>query len=206
MKELIKANLEKAISYSEYIKMTRNLLAEGKTTGPNQSEIMIHYTGLNEKRMARLDKTVKLTDESKEVYSNIKGAYYWLVISEPWCGDASQIVPLFSALAEASPAIDMKIVLRDENPELMDNFEQNGSRAIPVVIMIEKETLNVLGSWGARPAEAQAIVNDYKKMDPKPPYDELATNLQKWYNKDKTKTTQKELVEFVKKCLEQIPA
>ena len=206
MEELIKANLDKAITYEAYREMTRSLLAEGKTTGPNQSEIMIHYTKLNEQRMPRLDKTVKLTDESKEIYSNIKGEYYWLVISEPWCGDASQIVPLFSALAESSSAIEMKIVLRDENPKLMDNFEQNGSRAIPVVIMIEKGTLNVLGSWGARPVEAQAIVNEYKKMDPKPPYDELATNLQKWYNKDKTKTTQKELVDFAKKCLEKVPA
>ena len=206
MEELIKANLDKATTYEAYREMTRSLLAEGKTTGPNQSEIMIHYTKLNEQRMSRLDKTVKLTDEAKEFYSSIKGEYFWLVISEPWCGDASQIVPLFSALAETSSAIDMKIVLRDENPELMDNFEQNGSRAIPVVIMIEKETLNVLGSWGARPAEAQEIVNEYKKMDPKPPYDELATNLQKWYNKDKTKTTQKELVDFAKKCLEKIPA
>ena len=206
MEELIKANLDKAITYEAYREMTRSLLAEGKTNGPNQSEIMIHYTKLNEQRMPRLDKTVKLTDESKEIYSNIKGEYYWLVISEPWCGDASQIVPLFSALAESSSAIEMKIVLRDENPKLMDNFEQNGCRAIPVVIMIEKETLNVLGSWGARPVEAQAIVNEYKKMDPKPPYDELATNLQKWYNKDKTKTTQKELVDFAKKCLEKVPA
>ena len=198
MKELIKEHLKKAISYEDYRKMAEDLVDQKKTTGPNQSEEMVHYTMLNHKRMERLDKTINLTDLTKSNFQSLKGDYIWLVISEPWCGDASQIVPVFSAIANLSPSIEIKIVLRDENPVLMDKFEINGSRAIPVLIMVEKSSYDIVGVWGARPKPAQSIVNEYKNSDPKPPYAELSQNLQKWYNQDKTMTIQEELVAFTK--------
>jgi len=201
MKEMIAKYMSQSMTYEEYRSMTQKLLSQGKTTGPNQSEAMVHYTELAEKRMGRLDKTIKLQEETISYFKNLPSKYNFLVISEPWCGDASQIVPLFHAISEVNPSIDMGIVLRDDNAELMDNFEQNGSRAIPILILVEKETNEVLGSWGARPAPAQVFVDEYKQMDPKPPYEELSVNLQKWYNKDKGVTTQKELVHFVENAI-----
>ena len=206
MKNIISSALTKSMTYLAYRKMTQQLLAENKTTGPNQSEEIVHYTKLNEQRMGRIDKTITLEEHTKAFFGKLKGQYTWLVISEPWCGDASHIVPLFEKIASVSKAIDLQIVLRDENPKLMDAFEQNGSRAIPVLIMLDATSQKVLGSWGARPAPAQQLVIEYKAADPKPSYEELKINLQKWYNKDKALTLQKELVEFTTKAIKTLEA
>ena len=198
MKELLEKSFEAGMSYKAYRTMTRDLIAHEKTTGPNQSEDMVRYTKLNEQRMNRLDKTIRLTEETEAFFKDLKVPLHWLVITEPWCGDAAHSVPLFNAISEIAPSIKMKLVLRDENAELMDKFEQNGSRAIPIVVNIDTRTGESLGAWGARPVPAQVFVDEYKSKDPKPPYDELVTTLQKWYNQDKSKTTQKELVDFIK--------
>ncbi len=199
LREKLKEVFGSGYSYEEYRDFTSRLLAEGKTTGQNQSEEMIHYTRLNDQRMSRLDKKLELETETLEVLNDVPSTN-WLVITEPWCGDAPQLVPLFYAMANAAPDTTLRLILRDENPEVMDHFEYKGSRAIPVLIVMDKD-FNVLGRWGARPAPAQIMVEEYKKMDPKPPYSELTVRLQKWYNQDKTKTSQEEIVELLKTCV-----
>lgn len=195
LQELIKKSFESGMTYAQYRAMTQDLLAENKTTGENQSEDMVHYTKLNEQRMHRLDKKIDLQpDVLAKLIDNPE--MKWLVITEPWCGDASQLVPLFHKMAESNEMIDLRIVLRDEHPVLMDNFEYKGSRAIPVLVLLDKQ-YQVIARWGARPEPAQAIVEEYKAKDPKPPYAELTTQLQKWYNKDKTITSQNEIVRLL---------
>ncbi|MCB0464279.1 MAG: thioredoxin family protein, partial [Aequorivita sp.] len=107
----------------------------------------------------------------------------WLVISEPWCGDAAQTLPYLNKIAQLSENIDLKIVLRDEKPELMDAFLTNGSRSIPVVIMLD-ENFNVIQTWGPRSKAATKLVSDYKihfgKID-----NTFKEMLQIWYNNDK---------------------
>lgn len=196
MKHIIGKGLEHSMSYLEYRELITQLLNEGKTTGPNQSEAMVHYTQMNQQRMNRLDKKDRLTPELRAAYSGMQHDLTFLVITEGWCGDASQIVPIFYALAESNPRIDMRLILRDDNPEVMDQFLINGSRSIPVLVVLDRESLDVLGVWGARPKPAQVMVDDYKKLEVKPPYSELSTQLQKWYNKDKTLTLQTELLQF----------
>jgi hypothetical protein len=45
----------------------------------------------------------------------LKNEYIWMVISEGWCGDGAQLIPVFDKMvAESDGKIDMKIVLRDE--------------------------------------------------------------------------------------------
>lgn len=195
LKQLIKSSFESGMTYVGYRKMTQDLLAENKTTGVNQSESMVHYTKLNEQRMHRLDKKVEVKDSTLSKINETK-ATKWLVITEPWCGDASQLVPIFNAMASTNDSIELRCVLRDENPELMDQFEYNGSRAIPVLILLDDD-YNVVARWGARPAPAQEFVEEYKAQDPKPPYEELSIKLQKWYNQDKTITSQKEIGELL---------
>ena len=190
---IINNALKNSYSYEEYLLLIKELVAQNKTTGPKQSEELLHYTKLNLKRMERLNKSFTLDEETKQFFDHIKGDYQWLVITEGWCGDASQLVPIFHAAVSAIDNGNIRFVLRDTHPELMDHFEVNGSRAIPILIALDKDTLEVVDTWGARPKEAQKIVEEYKKMDPKPPYEELSTDLQKWYNKDKGLSTQREL-------------
>lgn len=180
-------------SYSEYRKLITDLLLEKKSTGNEQSEDLTHYSELNETRMNRLDKTIKITEENSSALQSLKSEYIWLVISEGWCGDAAQLLPIINKMAVESGKIDLRIVLRDENEELMKLFLTNKKQAIPILIVIDKETGSVLGNWGPRPKAAADLVADYKKefgiID-----ETLKTNLQLWYLHDKGITTQNELV------------
>ena len=131
-------------SYSEYRKLVSDLLLEGKSTGNEQSEDLIHYTTLNETRMNRLDKTIKITDENSRKLKSLDTEYIWLVISEGWCGDAAQLLPIINKMALQSDNIDLRIVLRDENEELMNFFLTNKSKAISILIFVDKNFYRVI--------------------------------------------------------------
>lgn len=183
-------------SYSEYRKLVSDLLLEGKSTGNEQSDDLKHYSELNETRMNRLDKTMKITDENILKLKNLKNEYIWLVISEGWCGDAAQLLPIINKMAIDSGKIELRIVLRDENDELMKLFLTNKKKSIPVVIVVDKATGSVLGKWGPRPKGATDLITDYKKEFGV--IDETAkTNLQLWYLHDKGISTQNELVNLM---------
>lgn len=183
-------------SYAEYRKLVSDLLLEGKSTGIEQSDDLTHYSTLNETRMNRLEKTMKITDENILKLKSLKGEYIWLVISEGWCGDAAQILPILDKMAEESGKIDLKIVLRDENEDLMNLFLTKKAKAIPIVVIIDKETSEVVGSWGPRPKGAADLITNYKKEFGA--LDETAkTDLQLWYLHDKGLSTQEELINLM---------
>jgi hypothetical protein len=183
-------------SYSEYRKLITDLLLEKKSTGEEQSEDLTHYSELNETRMHRLDKTIQISEEIIQKLKSLKSEYIWLVISEGWCGDAAQLLPIINKMAVESGKIDLRIVLRDENEELMKLFLTNKKQAIPILIVVDKETGSVLGNWGPRPKAAANLVADYKKefgvID-----ETLKTNLQLWYLHDKGISTQEEIINLM---------
>ena len=196
MLSIIEKSLSKSYSYLAYRDLVTSLLNEGKSTGNDQSEDLTHYSALNETRMNRLDKTIRITDENVSRLKGLQKKYIWLVISEGWCGDAAQIVPIISKMAELSDNVEMKIALRDENAELMDLFLTNGSRGIPKLIILDKESLAVLGEFGPRPEGAKNLILDYKSQHGI--IDETAkTNLQLWYLHDKGLSVQKEILDLM---------
>ncbi len=198
MDEIIrKALSEKSFSYREYRDMTEKLLSEGKTTGPDQSEAMIEYTKLNNVRMNRIDKTTGINEQVFNSVSKIEKKQLWLVISEPWCGDAANIVPVLSAIAEKNDKIDLRIILRDENSGIMDRYLTNGGRAIPMLIIFDIDSGNELAVWGPRPAALQKIINEMKKK-PDYQFEELKKTIQLWYAENKTKDIQEEIQSLVK--------
>ena len=148
MKNSVARALFKSHSYQEYRKIISDLLDEGKSTGMEQSEDLTHYSILNETRMNRLDKTIKVSEDSIANLQNLKRDYIWLVITEGWCGDAAQILPVFNKMAELSDKVELRIVFRDENEELMNLFLTNKTKSIPKLIIIDKETGSVLNHWG----------------------------------------------------------
>jgi hypothetical protein len=115
MKNILKTSLENTISYLEYRDLVKNLLVENKSTGPNQSEELTNYSLLNDRRMKRLDKTIKINDETTQEIKMINEPQTWLLITEGWCGDAAQNLPVINKMAEINENINLKIVLRDEN-------------------------------------------------------------------------------------------
>ncbi len=184
--------LNDGLGYKGYRELVDAKLAAGKTTGSDDSEAMLHYSKMNVQRMSRLDKTVILKEELLETLKKVEGQYKLLVITEGWCGDAAQIVPLFNKIAEAASAhFELRFVLRDEHLELIDAHLTNGGRAIPVLLILNEEG-EVMHQWGPRPALLKPLMDDWKKET-----DDMfliAEKLHGWYAKDKTHTTQRELL------------
>ena len=164
MKKIIENSLQTAISYKGYRSLVRNLLTEGKSTGPEQSEDLTNYSMLNDRRMKRLDKTIKISEETIQEFQKVKQPQTWLVLTEGWCGDAAQSLPILNKIASDTANIDLKIVLRDENLDLMDLFLTNGGRSIPKLIALDKDN-NVLDLWGPRPTIATKMVVAYKEKN-----------------------------------------
>lgn len=197
MKNSIKKSLENALSYQEFRALVSNLLAEGKATGHNQSEDLTNYSMLNDRRMKRLDKTIKISENTIAEIQEVKEPQTWLVIAEGWCGDAAQNLPVIAKIAEANKLIDLKLVLRDDNEDLMNLFLTNGGKAIPKLIALDKE-YNVIDTWGPRPTVATQMVADYKAkhgaLDA-----EFKQDLQVWYNKNKGQSVQDDFIKLFKK-------
>ncbi len=195
MKDPLSNALESAFTYADYRKHLTQLLLDGKTTGPNQTAVYLDAARMNQSRMDRLDRKSRLSDVLSRAATALDRDLLILVITEGWCGDAAQTVPVANWLAEGSPRIDLRLVLRDEHPELMSHFLTDGASSIPVFIFLDPESLEVLGRWGPRPAPAQEIAMAQKfHPAPKPDYDTYQKVLHTWYARDKTETTQGELL------------
>lgn len=188
--ETLTSYVEKAMTFAEYIKLIDDLLIDGKTTGPIQSEAMFGYGKLNRQRMHRLEKTVELNEAVKTAAKESSRKQVWLILTEGWCGDAAQNIPVIEKIAAESVNIETRYILRDENLELTDQYLTNGARAIPKLIALDAETFEVLGTWGARPAVSQKLFNDLKHQGIEKP--SIMEELQRWYNDDKSESLQTE--------------
>ena len=196
MKEIFKSALNNSYSYQDYRKIITDLLQEGKTTGTIQSEALVNYSRLNETRMHRLDKTIVIDLVIISKLKLIQSQYIWLVSAEGWCGDAAQILPILNKMSEVSDNIDLKVVFRDDNEALMNLFLTNGNKSIPKLIILDKNSLDVIADWGPRPIGAVEIIENYKEkfgiID-----DTIKSELQMWYLHDKGLSTQKEITELM---------
>lgn len=122
--------------------------------------------------------------------------WHLLVLLEDWCGDAINTIPLISALADAAPNLDLRVLGRDANPDLMDAHLSNGSRAIPVVI-VYNEDFQEVGWWGSRPGELQEwVLAEGLKL----PSDERYAEIRRWYARDGGRTTLEEIVTLLEEA------
>ena len=192
MKKSVEEGLQKAISYTSYRKLISDLIASGKSSGPIQSEDLLNYSKLNDRRMTRLDKTIQLSQETLLGLKKIDKPITWLVLTEGWCGDAAQTLPIINKIADESDLITLKIIFRDEHEELMSHFLTNGGKSIPKLLVLNSEN-DVLNTWGPRPNIATKMVQDYKnthgQLDAA-----FKQELQVWYNKDKGVNIQENMV------------
>jgi thiol-disulfide isomerase/thioredoxin len=202
MKVSVAKALFNSYSYLEYRKIVSDLLSEGKSTGNEQSEDLLHYSTLNEARLKRLDKTIQVSEVVSMKLKGLRKEYIWLVIAEGWCGDAAQILPILNKMALETNKIVLKIIFRDLNEDIMNHFLTNGARAIPKLLVIDKQTGKVCSDWGPRPEGALDLIRNYKVthgvID-----DEAKTQLQMWYLHDKGLSVQNEVIEMmysVKDC------
>ncbi len=193
---IIEESLIKAISYTEYRNLVDRLVSENATTGATKTETLIAYTKLNDRRMKRWDKTLKIPLTFEEKIKSVNTKITWLVITESWCGDAAHVLPVMNKISEMNENINFKVVLRDENEALMNQFLTNGNKSIPKLIIIDNRTNNVVSTYGSRPNVVTKLVNDFKNehgsLTP-----EFKEGLQLWYNKDKGQSTLEDLTQLL---------
>lgn len=183
-----KSYFDKAIDYKQYVANFGADIAQG------EAHQYAQYLPQNWQRQSRLDRKLKLREDLLEAIAQIKGEVNWLVITEHWCGDASQINPIINKIAEESEGkINLKFIYRDQNERLIDAHLTDGrSRSIPIILQLDAE-FNLINSYGPRPAEAQKLVKSI-----------LATGesydipLHTWYAKDKQQSVQDDLIRFLK--------
>ncbi len=178
------------MNFELYLNYFNIILNDPAPEAPYNNADYLNYTKLNWSRMNRWLKTGELTDGVKEVVSKISAYQKWIIITEPWCGDAAHIIPFLYKMALLNPLIDVEYELRDYEPFRINSYLTNGGKAIPKLI-IKNENGDDLASWGPRPAKCQAL---YLKMKAEHANTEtLKTELQNWYNNDKGKEIQTEL-------------
>ncbi len=187
--------LGEALSYPAYRELIQCLVDNNSTSGDTSNEKYADYTRINQQRMKRLDKTIKLLPDAIRKLQLISEKQTWLVLTESWCGDAAQNIPVLNRLAAINPNIELKLLMRDENPDIMDQFLTNGARSIPKLIILNSQE-EALGTWGPRPEAVQQLVIDKKNAaeDMKEIY---SIKIQKWYNANKGIDLQKEVMNLL---------
>lgn len=181
--------LEKGLGYDQY----KQQMAEDLALN---SDLKIkEYIKLNQHRMHRVEKTYTPSADITNQVKNLKHKTWWLIITEHWCGDAAQTLPALNAIAELSAGkIEIKLVYRDQNDELINAYLTNGARSIPKLIQLD-EHFNVTGIWGPRPSVAQKMVKELKSNT-----ETAATygkELHLWYAKNKQQELEKEVSQLL---------
>jgi hypothetical protein len=188
---------EQGISYGNYKDIIEIQAKEGIETVNEEIKQLAEYTRLNISRIHRNDKTLTLEDSVISSLKKSKKKVNILLISEGWCGDASQIVPVVNKLTESSENLEMRIVFRDEEEKLINHYLTNGGKAIPIVIFIEAETFKEIAHWGPRPKACMPFLNKYKTDPENYTHEDFAKDLQNFYNKDKGQEISRELVSLI---------
>lgn len=196
MTEQITAKIGTTYTYETYKTLVLKQ-AEESTTSGEQTKEHIEATAINAQRIKRIDKQCELIPALLEELKKITQKIHWVLITESWCGDGAQCIPVIAKIAQASPYITLKLIFRDENSEFMDGFLTNGSRSIPKLVCMNEAEDTVIGTWGPRPSAIQAMVVEYKKNNPGVTHEEFVKNLHLWYARDKTQAIQNDFTDLL---------
>ncbi len=185
-------------TYDSYLKQFEEWVEDGKTSSINASKELIAFTKLNLARTQRIHKTVVIDPQLKNAVENLQHNYTWMVITEAWCGDSAQTLPVIAEIAKLNTdKIKLYILFRDQNPDLMDNYLTNGARAIPKLIAINETLGEDAFVWGPRPVPAQELLTAWKKNPEGKTWENFEKELHGWYAKNKAVTLQSEFLSLI---------
>ncbi len=195
IKEQNNININKGLTYEEYKQQFIEKVTLTDVTLLNEKEkILFEYTKLNLHRSNRIEKTYTVSEELQTILKNIKEKQSWMIITENWCGDSAQTLPYIAKMAEINPLIELNVILRDSNLDIIDNYLTNGTRSIPKLIVFDSSG-NELFLWGPRPEDAQRLVLKLKNEEIHK--EEINQKLHLWYGKDRGKNIEKEFMKIL---------
>ena len=181
----------KAYDYASFLQYAEQVIAENEANPERSAEDKYaFYTKLNYQRMKRWNKTFT-PDAALVEKLKAQPQQSWWVITEAWCGDSAQNLPVIAALAAAA-GIELHIVLRDENEEIINAYLTNGTKSIPILAAFDAED-NQLFRWGPRPQGAQELMIDWKANPNGRDFEAFELEMHQWYNHHKGKEPQQEI-------------
>ena len=158
----------------------------------------LEFTKLNLHRTNRIMRTYKVADDLKAMLQSIDEPQIWMVLTEPWCGDSAQCLPQITVMTDLNPNIDLRMILRDENLDIMDEYLTNGGRSIPRLVIFDKKGQD-LASWGPRPAEAQVVFKESKESGMEKA--DILKNLHLFYGRNRGAALESEFLVLLPKVL-----
>ena len=186
------------MTYKQYLEMTKvesaNTNIDILTIEQKERSDIIK---LNIHRMTRIDKSYEPGIDIRDEIEKIADHQLWMVITENWCGDSAQNLPYIAGIASLNQNIELKIILRDSNLDIMDNYLTAGTRSIPKLVAFDDEG-NELFQWGARPKAAQDLVSDLKAQGFDKKY--FLEKLHSWYARNRGADIEKEILLLIKKA------
>lgn len=178
------------MDFPRYLRLFEDILHAQPPQAPYDNPAYLDYTKLNWSRMNRWLKKGVLYGAVLDAVGRVSAPQQWIVITEPWCGDAAHSVPFIQLIAQQNPLISVTYELRDSAPFRINEYLTNGSKSIPKLVIRDAEG-NDLATWGPRPAECQLLFDKLKTEGADFETQKLA--LQNWYNADKGQSVQSEL-------------
>jgi len=99
----------------------------------------------NREVFARLLTETPVRPEDRDALAGLGRKIKILVITEDWCPDSLRTIPALARLVDGLPHVEMRLFLRDANPDVMDQYLKRGQfRAIPVFAVFDEE-MNEVG-------------------------------------------------------------
>jgi thioredoxin family protein len=181
------------MNFQSYQQLFQDTINSPSPAAPYDKPAYLHYARLNWSRMNRWLKQAIISDRLSEQVMKIKEPQQWIVITEPWCGDAAHSVPLLHRISLLNPMISVDYQLRDSEPYLINSYLTNGSKSIPKLIVRSAQGTDLL-TWGPRPAKCQVLFE--KLQSTKADFDTVAAEIQKWYNAFASTELQDELTDL----------
>lgn len=183
------------MNLQQYLEHFERILNSPKPEAPYDAPDYFNYAKLNWSRMNRWFKKGILNDETKSIVNGVKMDQKWILITEPWCGDAAHLVPFIIMMARENENIQLDIELRDSEPNRIEHYLTNGGKSIPKLIVKDVKG-NDLFTWGPRPSNCQTFFEELKAKNLT--FEEQKIELQNWYNHDDGQSVQKELNALLK--------
>jgi len=185
------------MDFQSYLAEFEHILNNTNPPVPYDNPEYLDYTKLNWARLNRWLRKGELNEQLIAALAAISVPQHWIVITEPWCGDAAHSVPFIQMAAQSNPLISVEYELRDSPPFRIANYLTNGSKSIPK-LTIQDGQGNDLATWGPRPAACQQLYDQLKAEGAD--FETQKVALQSWYNADKGQSLQLELGDLIGKA------
>jgi len=189
--------VHEGMSYPEYLKYFQKEVSKvNESPELAKQDKYARALPLNAHRTQRIERTYNISESLLAAVEAIGRNQIWLVLTEPWCGDSAQCLPYIAKIAASSPLVEMRLLLRDQNLDLMDQYLTRGTRSIPKLVAFDRSG-NELFRWGPRPQEAMELFLNSRQAGI--PQEKMLQKLHLWYGRNRGKAIEEEFLEILTK-------